>query len=578
MKIFYAFAALILMVFLLESAPLFAANISVMLDREKVIIDESFTLIFESDASVDDPDFSPLEKDFQILNQSHGSSYQYINGKVSTSIKWTLNVMANRTGNLVIPPIKFGDVSSPARAIAVLKDGQAKPGQTNADIFIEVDADPSAPYVQAQVLYTVRLFLAVATGNKRLSEPDISSADAIVEKLGDDKRYETFRNGRRYIVFERRYAIFPQHHGKFNIDPILFEGTVGRQSNIFSSPFGSDPFSRGQSTVRKRSKAIVLDVKPALKLSKDKLWLPVRKLKLQGQWSEQTTEFQIGEPLTWTLTLTGEGLTASQLPEIPKGLPESFKQYPDQPALNNQSNTQGMVGIRQEKIAVIPSRPGEYVIAAIEIPWWNTTTEKIEIARLPAQKSIVPPLQSGTAQDRTQSKGESIEGITLEPNSMQTESASPPLQPANSKGINIWMWLSMILGIGWLVTLMLWLRRRMSDTKAPSEDAVQLNMKILSKQLRQACEDNDPVGAKNTLLKLARVIWDKNAPTNLGDFSRRCDASLAKDLDVLNRVLYAPGQQQWEGSSLWKEFKMFIQQMEKTPNTTTPQLEPLFRL
>ena len=34
---------------------------------------------------------------------------------------------------------------------------------------------------------------------------------------------------------------------------------------------------------------------------------------------------------------------------------------------------------RQEKVAIIPNRPGEYVLPEMKIPWWNTSTDKLEI-------------------------------------------------------------------------------------------------------------------------------------------------------------------------------------------------------
>ena len=68
--------------------------------------DESFQIIFTATESPDeDPDFSPLEQDFSILNQSTISSSSWVNGQSSKTVKWIVNVMAKERGSLVIPVI-----------------------------------------------------------------------------------------------------------------------------------------------------------------------------------------------------------------------------------------------------------------------------------------------------------------------------------------------------------------------------------------------------------------------------------------------------------------------------------------
>ena len=48
------------------SGSVFAAEVDVTLDRNIVQMDESFTAVFSASSKVDDdPDFSPLQKDFR---------------------------------------------------------------------------------------------------------------------------------------------------------------------------------------------------------------------------------------------------------------------------------------------------------------------------------------------------------------------------------------------------------------------------------------------------------------------------------------------------------------------------------
>jgi len=57
----------------------YTANVEVSVDRNPVSINESFNLVFSSTQSPDDdPDFSPLEENFKILNQQKSSQTSWL--------------------------------------------------------------------------------------------------------------------------------------------------------------------------------------------------------------------------------------------------------------------------------------------------------------------------------------------------------------------------------------------------------------------------------------------------------------------------------------------------------------------
>ena len=94
----------ILFLFLAFCCGLAQAAVTVSVDRNPVRVNESFQLYFESDGSVDgDPDFSPLQQYFQILNRSQSNNISIINGKYQRSLKWTLQVMSKQEGDFIHP-------------------------------------------------------------------------------------------------------------------------------------------------------------------------------------------------------------------------------------------------------------------------------------------------------------------------------------------------------------------------------------------------------------------------------------------------------------------------------------------
>ncbi|MFM8330862.1 MAG: BatD family protein [Candidatus Methylumidiphilus sp.] len=280
-------AALWLCCWVLFAHPVLAATIKATPDRDPVRVDETFNLVFSTAEDVDDdPDFSPLADDFDIVSQNQGSQTSIINGKISQRQEWTLTLSPKRAGRLTIPPIAFGSDRSPAASVTVVDGGAAAPpgGDDHAELKLEVEASPKDPYVQAQVIYTVRILLRVNVVGADLSEPALP--DALVEKLGEDRRYNTTRNGWEYTVIERKYAIFPQKSGLLRLDPVQLTAQVEVGGRSF--------FSRSTRAMRVKSEAIDLKVRPQPTAFTGSHWLPAAELTLEESWTQDPPQAKAG--------------------------------------------------------------------------------------------------------------------------------------------------------------------------------------------------------------------------------------------------------------------------------------------
>lgn len=539
-----------------------AANIQVSIDRNPVNLNDSFQIIFSADATPDgEPDFSPLDEDFEVLSQSSSNSVSLINGKMTRSIRWTLIVMAKHAGNLEVPPISFGKDSSEPAPLRVSEHAANDDLNNEEDIFIEVEAAPEKPYIQAQILYTVRIYTRVEIARATIDEPE--QADAIIEKLGDDKNFQTQVKNVDYMVTERRYAIFPQKSGMITIGPLVLTAEVIANSRSSFNGFFSSNVTR---TKRVSSKAISLMVKPAPASFTGKQWLAAEQLELKEEWSGDLQNIKVGEPVTRTLTVQAIGSTVGQLPELHNvSSEESVKFYPDQPVLQEQKNADGLVANRQEKIAMIPSKANSFKLPAIEIPWFNTRTQQMEVARIPEKTIAVA--SSGSAKTTENSR----------PLPVNPEVKQPSLvieNPATAQR-NIWIWISAGLATGWLATLVFFLTRRrpLRESEQEEQHAAQ-GSSDYRRNLKKACVDNDFLMAKNALLEWGRQKFNVNSLSGVAAFS---DARLRDEILALNKALYSNKAEHWQGKKLYQAFT----ENKAREQSTKPQddaLEPLFRL
>ena len=546
----------------------FAVPVTVMVDRDPVNINESFQIIFESDNSVGDPDFSPLNGDFRILGKSRQSSINIINGDMKRSNKWVLTVMANRTGELNIPVIHFGKARSEPSRVMVKKSGAGSGSSVSSDdVFIEVEAKPVNPYVQAQVIYTLKLYRAVETGNASLSDPEVSTGDAVIKKLGDDKEYEIHKDGKQYLVTERKYAIFPQHSGEITIEPVVFQGQTGVMSRFFIDPFGPQP-----KTIVSRSKPVMFDVQSIPESFSGPDWLPARNLVLQEQWSVNPSALKAGEPVTRTLKIIVTGLPASQLPDIQDHMPDTFKQYPDQPNLDETTDNSGVTGVREEKTAIIPGSGGDFTLPEIRIPWWDTKTGKMDFAVLPARTISVQPAATVIENKTPGIAPAIIEPAQKKPEPVTLVQAKPELPDS------IWKWLVVILALGWCVSMYL-VRKNNGETNSPaSGPGKPEKINRIKSELKKACQANDAMAAKNCLLRWAKLKWPENTPASLAEIGKRTDGKFCAEISRLNQALYGANRDSWNGKDLISVLGEAESGLAKTGTGKGGGLEPLYRL
>jgi BatD DUF11 like domain len=568
---------IVVMLVIMSPLPVWAA-LQAYVDRNPVPEDESFTLTLETGSDVNgSPDLSVLRQDFDVQGQGKSSSIVIDNGAMTRKTQWRISLMAKHSGQLRIPSISVGGEQSQPMTITVTPASQARAAAGGGDLFLEVSVKPQTAYVQQQVIYTVRLYHAMNLANgSTLTEPTVPGDTAVVEKLGKDKSFETQRNGMRYDVIERSYAIYPQKSGGIDIAPVVFDGDIVRGGGG-GGFFAIDPFNQSVRHKRLRSQAERIDVKPIPAAFHGGQWLPARSLELDENWSPYPPKFTVGQAVTRTIAVMADGLTASQLPALDNGAITGLKQYPDQPALKDTQGSAGVTGLRTEKIAYIPTRAGKITLPAVKIAWWNTATDKMEEARLPARNFTVLPASIG---------GNAPSPMPLvnspEPAQQAAPLATTPPQalPQPSSTSGRWPWIALLLGLGWLATLAAWWWRARRGTvsiapAAPSKE--EESLRSLEKALQASCLANDAARTKGAVLAWARRRWPQHPPISLTAVARLCPAPLSATLIELDRALYAQTAASWQGQGLWRQFTAYKTKKRNKTKDQDVGLEPLYR-
>jgi hypothetical protein len=522
-------------------------------DRTTVRANESFTFVLRAEGPVrGDPEIAPLAAQFDILNSMSSRRIGIVNARATEVNEWQFQLMPKAAGDFTIPPLRIGDRQSNAIDVRVLAPDPAS--SAAADIFMELTAEPDVVYAQAQVLFTLRLYVGVSTGRATLTTPETTGVEAIVEKLGEDNAYETTRGGRRFDVRERRYAVFPQEAGKLTIGPVTYEAMV----------IPDRGFSRVQ---RFRSDVLELTVEPAVApppALAGAAWLPAQQVTLAEEWSGQG-ELAVGIPRTRTIVVEGLGLLETQLPDLTLETQPGVRQYADRPEFVREITEQGLRSRRSLSYAVIAQTPGEVTLAGVRLPWWNVATQRWEVAELPPRVLRVAPSADAAA----------ASPAAVEPAAAVTTTASP-------REPTYWPWVAAALGVAWLVTAALWWRARGRGPQptppgaAPKADPKPTVRRIM-RDLGSACAVGDAAAARTALLHYAEARFPETPPRSLGALAALLPDALAREVLALEAHIYGATAGVWHGDGL----KALLGELEAAATAPAPPaadpLLPLYR-
>lgn len=537
-----------------------ANDLKASVDRNRLTQNETVTLSLRTPGLqlTGEPDLSELYQDFEILAQQVRTNIQIINGENQSERLWEISLLPKRSGTLIIPEISLGNLKSQPITLEV----QPPPQNTNAtaDIFLhsEIDQEDSI-YVQQQLIYTLRLYYATSISDHGLT--DLELDNVLTVQLGNRKDFEAKIDGRLYNVAEWQFALYPQSSGELVIPPQTFSGRV-RLQNRYS--LGGLKHIRIQSPEHKITVKPVPDAFP-----QNAQWLPAKALTLSEKWSGNFAQWQEGTPLTRTLTLNAEGLTAAQLPPIVMSQQPLLRQYPEQPQLedlplNLNAADASITGTKNLNIALIPTQAGHLLLPKISIPWWNTQTDQLEYASLDS-------LSLSISLDPNRVPEPVLEPVTQEPNNtVQTPSA-------DGHSVLLWQLLSFALVVISLLLALFWRQTRQQlhrvnlqlwhstpkPTPGQTPSVTTQENPIFRQALMNACQQNQ-----------ARAAWDAwqkwhqhEAPQTTPDFDQA--------LSQLQYSLFGPVAQPelWDGRVMAKASKS-IHLAKSEPEQALPKLYP----
>lgn len=113
-----------------------------------------------------------------------------------------------------------------------------------------------------------------------------------------------------------------------------------------------------------------------------------RELSATETWQPALGKAKAGDAFTRTITFTAIDLPAMAFPPLPITKIDGLGIYPKEPVAQDKADRGTLRGMRTETVTYVCERPGEFVIPAVRLTWFDLDSEQLRRIDLPADQLV----------------------------------------------------------------------------------------------------------------------------------------------------------------------------------------------
>lgn len=452
-------SALALILVGLASTPLYAQAPSVTATVDRINLTQSdvltLTLRIEGVANVHPLPQAPVINGLVLIGTERKSHQTFVQGALSAQFEFMFRYQPLRTGSINIDPINVildntVHITDPI-TVNVTGSPDAAQVQTGVppqptslvgqDFFAESEVDDESPYIGQQITYTLRFYSANVFARPLYDAPDFAG----FWNPGRSNEEESLVNvaGRSYTVTEVNTILFPTLAGSLKIEPT----NVSVRGGLMGSNVNQYPTSQ-----------IDLNVRPLPPGEPDAFTGAVGTFSIAAEMDLRSAD--IGDPVTLTLTVSGEGnmesLPAPEWPEVP-----GWRAF-DSDAPYQMSIVDGKVqGARKFTRVFIPGASGSHEFPPVQYAYFDPYAgEYVTLTSRSFKVDVVPDPASPEAEAlATSEEAEDAETQDIRYIKPVPDYIGRPADPLASSSVFWLLWLAPVAGIVAVAALAAFSRR-----------------------------------------------------------------------------------------------------------------------
>jgi hypothetical protein len=236
--------------------------------------------------------------------------------------------------------------------------------------FVRVEVETPQPVAVGQ---QVKINISVFVPNYFLSAPqfplfDLPGAVVTLPDQGSLNLNDTI-GGESFAGIQRTYVITPQQAGALTLPPAHISFT-----------YAATPGQRTDGSLTLPPQAISVRIPPGAEGA-----LLASDLRMTQSLDRDPAGLKIGDTLMRTIVIAASGIQAMMIPPPVFAPVDGVTLYPQQPVLQDESRDRaGLVGAtRTDKMVYRFDRPGDYLLPALTVDWFDPFTGKRARASAP---------------------------------------------------------------------------------------------------------------------------------------------------------------------------------------------------
>jgi hypothetical protein len=119
--------------------------------------------------------------------------------------------------------------------------------------------------------------------------------------------------------------------------------------------------------------------------------ISARNLTVSETWQPEPGKAKAGDAFVRTITFSAPDVPAMSFPPFPAGQIDGLGVYANQPEVLDHSDRGEARGERRDSITYVCKSPGQYVIPAVRLSWFNLDTQQVQTIELPSRTLDVAP-------------------------------------------------------------------------------------------------------------------------------------------------------------------------------------------
>ncbi|MGD9638408.1 MAG: BatD family protein [Alphaproteobacteria bacterium] len=483
-----------------------------------------------NDINIIEPENITVNKTSSVIKTT------YFNNTLMAVKDFVYSYFPNKTGAVIIPETYVGywNIANNAPQKMLIKGGDfmvyeshnISNVQNKSNLFASIDVDNKTPYLQEQVVMTVKFYDALGINKVNIEEPVLDNF--LIYPTSDVVNTQEKIDDTNYNVIVKKYVIFPQKSGILKIPSIAVK-TITNDREI----------------VNISSNDITINVKPQPQSLEAKYWLPAHSLSVSSNWDSKDDNFEQGKALRQTIEIRASGLSAEQLPDFEVDKIEGVKTYVSHNQSQNTFDKRGIIGIKTKTIIYLFYEEGLKKIPGLYLDWFNLQTEE------KSQEIIA---------------GRTINIIEKTAEEIKKEEKTSKFKRIDKKGIVI-CFISSLLVL--LLLLFFYVLKKLRIK----------NNNLASLKIWQYCQENNAKLVYKSLVEWGEVMWSDNPPKNPYEIAARLSSiELEAEVVILADCAYG-NNYEWDSHNFsvvfkkaYNEFK--AQNNKRQKNADLPELYP----